>query len=100
MEEAPDLRDLILRVYDAMNAQDVAFIESIISRADSSLQIGTDPREWWAGYDAIVDAFGAQLKEMGDVRLRAGHVRAYREGTVGWIDDRPAFVLGDGTEVP
>ena len=34
------------------------------------------------------------------VKVRGGDIQAYEEGSVGWIADRGAFILPDGSEAP
>ena len=41
--------------------------------------------------------FTEQLTAVGGVSITPGEGRAYQEGTVGWIADRPTFTLPDGT---
>ncbi len=74
-------------------------IESLLSRQSGVLAIGTDPNEWWAGYDMIARVFKAQLQEMGGIQIKAGELNAFVEGTVGWVAGRPRFQLPNGQEV-
>jgi hypothetical protein len=63
--------------------------------------IGSDPNEWWEGFEAFVEAMRAQSEAMGGMQIVPGELQAYREGNVGWSIDRDAsFQLPDGTEIP
>jgi hypothetical protein len=99
MNPSDDLKNAILRFYESFTAGDVNIIEPILSRESSSLSIGTDPNEWWTGYDTIARVFKAQFQEMGGVQMKAGDVKAFVEGTVGWVADRPIMRLPNGQEV-
>ncbi|HEX5692953.1 MAG TPA: nuclear transport factor 2 family protein, partial [Roseiflexaceae bacterium] len=48
----------------------------------------------------ITQIYHAQIREMGGVRCLAGDPQAYSHGDVGWVADRPRFILPDGTEIP
>jgi hypothetical protein len=65
--------------------------------------VGTDPNEWWEGFEAfVVEAMRAQAEAMGGgLQIIPGQLQAYREGSVGWSIDRNAsFRPPDGTEIP
>jgi ketosteroid isomerase-like protein len=101
MERSPDLRDLTLRLYDALSRGDLASFERAMSRADGTLGIGTDPAEWWSGHDALTRAFRTQLQEVGGAfPIRPGDPQAWQEGTAGWVADRAEFAFPNGPTVP
>jgi hypothetical protein len=65
--------------------------------------VGTDPNEWWEGFEAFVEAMRTQAEAMGGggLQIVPGQLRAYRQGSVGWTIDRDAsFRLPDGTGIP
>lgn len=99
MERSSELRDLMLRFYDALSSGDMSFIDRHFSLADEARGIGTDPREWWQG-SRLADAWKEQMKAMGgSMPLAAGDPEAYAEGSVGWVADRPSLQFPEG-EVP
>ncbi len=101
MEEAPELKAVALRFYEAISSGDLEFIRKLTSTQRGVLGIGTDPNEWWTGGSTIIEKFQAQLEEMGGrMETIPGDLDAYREGSVGWMSDRAAWRLEDGTEVP
>jgi hypothetical protein len=100
MESSPELRDLTLRFYQALTTGDVSFIERFISQQPGVLNIGSDPNEWWPGYDTFMRVARIQVQELGGVRVAQSDPQAYREGSVGWVADQAAFQLADGTTVP
>ena len=100
MQQSTELRNLVLSAYDGMASGDVTFYDRHLSRWDGVLIIGSDPNEWWAGYDTINEVYKAQLREMGGISVIGSDPQAYSMGEVGWVADRPRFRLPDGTEIP
>jgi ketosteroid isomerase-like protein len=103
MEHSDELKDLTVRFYEAAATGDLSFLERYVSRREGTVFVGTDPDEWWEGLEALREAMRAQSEALGGSGLQivAGHLQAYREGSVGWAIDRDAlFRLPDGTEVP
>jgi adenylate cyclase len=101
MEQSDELRDLTVRLYEAEASGDLAFIEQHFSRQQGAVYIGSDPNEWWEGFEAFVEAMRAQSEAMGGMQIVPGELQAYREGNVGWSIDRDAlFRLPDGTQIP
>jgi adenylate cyclase len=101
MEQSDELRDLTLRFYEAAATGDLPFFERHVSRQEGAVFVGTDPNEWWEGFEAFVEAMRAQSEAMGGMQIVAGQLQAYQEGGIGWVIDRDAsFRLPDGTEIP
>jgi SnoaL-like domain len=103
MEHSDELRDLTLRIYEATSTGDLSFVERHVSRQGGAVFVGTDPNEWWEGFEAFVEAMRAQAEAMGGggLQIVPGQLQAYREGSVGWAIDRDAsFRLPDGTQIP
>lgn len=101
MERSPELRDLMLRIYQALSSGDADFFDQLASRQDGLVAIGTDPTEWWADYGSFVRALRAQLQEMGGgFPITPGDPQAHREGSVGWAADQPTFNLPESPAIP
>ncbi len=101
MEQSPELKNLVLRLYEAVSCGDGLFIERLMSHQDGLLLIGTDPDEWCSGYENVVALFKKLMKEMvGGFPIVPGDPQAYIEGTVGWIADRAKFRFSDDLEIP
>jgi SnoaL-like protein len=104
MERSDELRDLMLRFYEATTTGDLSFLEHHVSGQEGTVFVGTAPNEWWEGSGAFVEAMRTQSESMGEgggLQMVPGRVQAYREGNVGWAIDRDAsFRLADGTEIP
>jgi len=98
MERSSDLVATTQKFYDSLSAGDAEAATSLVSTADGMLMIGTDPNEWLTDHKTLTDLFAAQVSA--GVNVRGGEIQAFEEGSVGWIADRAAFILPDGTEVP
>lgn len=97
MDRSPELRDLVLRFYEALASGDASFIDRHFSTAEAALGVGTDPGEWWQGH-RVAAAWKAQLEGMGgSMPLVAGAPEAYVDGTVGWVADQPTLELSAGS---
>ena len=96
MHPSSELRDLMVRYWAAFTRGDVPFVEAHLSADPGILGVGTDPEEWYEGAD-VRRVFTEQLKAVGGVSITPGEVRAYQEGPVGWVADRPTFTFPDGT---
>ena len=96
MQPSSELRDLMIRYWEAFTHGDISFVEAHLSADPGILGVGTDPEEWYEGVK-VRQVFTEQLTAVGGVSITPGEVRAYQEGTVGWIADRPTFTLPDGT---
>ena len=100
MERSTELESLYGRICEAQSSGDYAFFKSRFSQEDGVLAIGTDPSEWWSGYDTITRVFKAQLKEVADFEITADTPHAFCDGSVGWVAGRPTLKLPDGTQMP
>jgi len=89
MEQSSELKDLMLRFYEAFSRGDTAFMERIISNQADVLMIGSDPNEWWAGTATIMQALKAQVQA--GIQAIPGDLKAYREGSVGWYRSPRSF---------
>jgi ketosteroid isomerase-like protein len=100
MEQSTELKELYLRICEAQSKGDYSFFERYFSQKDGVLAIGTDPTEWWTGYDTITRVFKAQLKETGGFQILADTPQAYSDGSIGWVAGQPTIKLPDGKEIP
>lgn len=100
MDQSTELRDVVLRSYEAFANADTSFFEGFVSRREGVLIIGTDPSEWWLGHDTISRVYKVQLQEMRGITFVGGDPQAYTDDNVGWVVDHPRLRLPDGTEIP
>jgi hypothetical protein len=85
MHESPEVRELALRLFQAAAAGDNAALLAAVSREADVLFIGTDPGEWWRGYESVAHA----LTTPPDTEPSGGSIvapegLAYEAGEVGW----------------
>lgn len=102
MERNPELAAYLTRWYEQFNTGDISTVHDFISSEADILGIGTDPREWWAGSDALLNAWNTQIPEMhaAGMQFLPGDIQAFSEGSVGWYADQLTIQLPDGTPVP
>ena len=94
MEASPELRDLTVRIAEAVGAGDADFLARHTSRQAGVTFLGTDPHEWWTDLAGLTRALAAQRQT--GVEVIPGEPLAYREGDVGWAVDRGLrFRVGD-----
>jgi adenylate cyclase len=98
MERSDELRDVLLRFYDALAAGDLSFFDRHMSGDAGVRGIGTDPDEWWAG-PRVAEVFKEQVDATGGMPLKPGDPEAYVEGSVGWVADQATLTLPDGGEL-
>jgi SnoaL-like domain len=100
MEQSRELREVMLRFYEALSSGDTSFLERHISTTGDVRGIGTDPEEWWAG-GRLLEVWKEQIEALGgSMPLAAGDPEAYSEGSVGWVADRPTLKMPGAGEVP
>jgi class 3 adenylate cyclase len=103
MEPAPDLVEFLHRLYKSFNLLDADRVIDAFDRGSGSLLIGTDPDEWWQGFDVIAPVVRMQFEEfraMGGARIALDEVVAHKEATTGWIAARASITIADGSPMP
>ena len=100
MEQSASVREALLTFYERFSAGNVDdFAQSIASWPDAFV-IGTGPTEWQDGRATWIAGYEMQITAIPGVRMEAGNVRAYAEGTLGFAADQPTFVLPNGLTIP
>ena len=101
MRESGEVRDAMLRYYEAAGRADFDAADSLVTRGDVAIVVGTGPGEGHDDRDAWVAGFRSQVGALPGLRVARGAApRGYAEGSVGWFLDEPTWVLPDGTCVP
>lgn len=100
MNRSFDLERILLRLYEAATDRDISFFESLISQQEGVLTIGTDPHEWWTGYEAIMKERQSGDTNPTQINIIPGQPTGFVEGSVGWVADCPTFRMNDGSEIP
>jgi hypothetical protein len=94
MELPVELRDLTLRIAQAIGAGDVTFLERHTSRQPGETFIATDPDEWWTDIAGLSRTLVGQRQA--GITMIPGEPLAYQEGDAGWAVDRGMrFQVGD-----
>lgn len=92
MQPSSELRDTMLRFYQAAASGDLTALDRTQSTEPGALMIGSDPDEWWEGGEAIALAWRAQIEALGGgMPIAAGNPQCWEEGNVGWAADRPVL---------
>ena len=101
MIQSTEIRNIVLQWYESFlsGADMIALAERLYSRQEGVLAIGTDPMEWIEGFEPILRVC-RQMARMGPMEVKAGNLKAYSEGTVGWASDSATLRTADGTEIP
>jgi hypothetical protein len=100
MKMSDELRELTQRGLDAFANEGLGFFTRRISKQDGALAIGTDPSEWWTGYEGITQIFKVQSEAMQGMSVVGANPQAYTEGSVGWAATQASLRMPDGSEFP
>jgi hypothetical protein len=100
MQPSDELRELTMRGLDAFAGEGLGFFTRRIAEQEGVLAIGTDPAEWWSGYEQITQIFKAQSEAMQGMSIVGANPQAYREGSVGWAATQAKLRTPDGVEFP
>jgi len=100
MEQSASVRQALLTFYERFSAGNVDdFGQSIASWPDAFV-IGTGPTEWQDGRATWIAGYEMQVTAIPGIRMEAGDVRAYAEGSLGFAADQPSIVLPNGLAIP
>jgi hypothetical protein len=77
-------------------AAEILEVVKSYSRQEGTTVIGTDPNEWFEGYDAILGFYAPADGQRLDVKVDV--LKAYCEGGVGWTMDRVTVKLPSGED--
>jgi hypothetical protein len=100
MEPSGEIRELMLRLEQAMARADASSADEVFSHGDGLTLIGTDPNEWWVGCLGDGHVVIHEPERMDGMRLVCGDPVAYCEGTAGWAADRAHFESPDRDPLP
>jgi ketosteroid isomerase-like protein len=99
MEQSAELRELTSGFYRAMQRADMSFIGAQFSQEEGVLVIGTDPEEWWVGYETITRVFEEQIGATGGFLITGSNPKAFSEGDVGWVADQYTVQFQNGNAI-
>jgi class 3 adenylate cyclase len=96
VEPSEELREVVIRLIDALRDGDEEAISNRISRQPGFERFGNDPAEWWRDGEDASRVWVQQVRETGGFPWRlVSEVNAMREGNVGWAGAQAEF---DGSE--
>lgn len=98
MERSTEIAATLQSIYTAVSDADADSLTNVLSGRDGLVFIGTDPDEWFDDTSTIKAMLSAQAAA--GVKVRAGNILAFEEGTVGWVADQGTFVMPDSAEIP
>ncbi len=99
VKASPEIEAVVRRFLAARQVGDVGAMRNMHSRSDHVRLIGTDKHEWLQGYDYVVGAWQAALKEFDSVVLPDSdllRIEAFESGHVGWAAVEQLRTLTDG----
>jgi ketosteroid isomerase-like protein len=99
MEPAPEVRDAYLYFTKALSSGDASSLLGTFSRVPGVVEIGSAPDAWSEGYESITNRLTAVFREIAGTSIEPGEVRAFQEGTVAWLADRPIMTSPEGMRV-
>lgn len=100
MEPSPELEAVVRRRFAAWNAGDLETIINLCADEPGVLFIGSDPDEWWSGFETFRRIVESQIGERADASIDLEEVVALSDGTLGWVACRLILRRADGTTVP
>lgn len=96
MEPAPEVRDAYLRFNKALTSGDVSTLSGLFSRFPGTIEIGTAPDAWTEGHERIIERLTAVSRQIAGTSIEPGEMKAFQEGTVAWLADRPVMTSPEG----
>jgi hypothetical protein len=67
------------------------------SRVPGVIEIGSAPDAWTEGYENITNRLTEVFRGLAGVSIEPGDVKAFQEGTVAWLADRPTMTTPEGS---
>lgn len=99
MQSCVELKDLVLQNYEKEAAGKIReVVSSSYSQQERTTLVGTDPDEWFEGYEAIYHFYEPAFSSRLEVKVE--ELKAFCEGSVGWTMDRVKVKLPNGIELP
>lgn len=100
MQPSDELKNIVLQNYrdHALPGGSLEVVRRCYSHQEGTLFIGTDPKEWLKGYEAIYHYI--EMFSGGGIQIQVNYIEAWCEGSVGWSVDVVTLKLKDSTNIP
>jgi SnoaL-like domain len=99
MQTSAELEGITRQLYDNETSSGLFdFTRRLYSRQKGVSLIGSEPNDKYDDYEAIVHFYEAAGAS--GVEIRVDDLKAYSEGTFGWVTDRVTAKLPNGIEIP
>jgi ketosteroid isomerase-like protein len=99
MEPAPEVRDVYVQYTKALSSGDASSLLGTFSQEPGVIEIGSAPDAWTEGHEDITDRLTDVFRGLAGTSIEPGDVKAFQEGTVAWLADRPTLTTPDGMRV-
>jgi ketosteroid isomerase-like protein len=99
MEPAPEVRDVYVQYTKALSSGDASSLLGTFSRDPGVLEIGSAPDAWTEGHENIANRLTEVFRGLAGTTIEPGDVKAFQEGTVAWLADRPTMTTPEGMRV-
>jgi ketosteroid isomerase-like protein len=99
MEPAPEVRDAYVRYTEALSSGDASSLLGTFSQVSGVIEIGSAPDAWTEGYEGISNRLTEVFRGLAGTSIEPGDVKAFQEGTVAWLADRPTLTTPEGMRV-
>ena len=99
MEPAPEARDVYVQYTKALSSGDASSLLGTFSRVPGVIEIGSAPDAWTEGHESITNRLTEVFRWLAGTRIEPGDVKAFQEGTVAWVADRPTMTTPEEMRV-
>lgn len=100
MQRSPELEDLVRAWFEAATRGDASLVDMLVSPAEGTRLIGSDPGERFSGGTAVAEFLRREVEGAGgQARFAPTETEAFSEGTVGWATASLTITMPDGRHV-
>lgn len=103
MKRSLEIEAVAKRYLRAIEDCDADALADLFSRDPGVRSIGTDPMEWFSGFEELVPVLAAQLaeaRELGGLTVELFELEGYEEGQAGWAAARGEYRFVGRPNVP
>jgi ketosteroid isomerase-like protein len=88
-----EVRDIILRIYNAFEKLDASLVDENFSHSDELLAFGTDWDERFDGWKQYKDVHPVQFKALESMKFESRELTVCYHDGVAWVADRPHWEI-------